>query len=141
MSTLRLAQEHYRYEVKPMSAVIQVTVEYAAELAAALKENFPSASTQAVQDAVTLVGQRIYDEALRLVPVRTGYLRSSISVEPSGKWVLKILARAHYSVYVEFGTRRMEPRLFMTRALEMHAAELMEEVENGVARAIQDTFR
>jgi HK97 gp10 family phage protein len=124
-----------------MSVAIRVTVKHAAELASALRENFPAASTQAVQDAISLVGRRAYDEALRLVPVRTGYLRSSISVEPSGKWVLKILARAYYAPYVEWGTRRMEPRLFMTRALEMHGAEFVEEVENGVARAIQDTFR
>jgi HK97 gp10 family phage protein len=123
-----------------MSAIIEIQVQYAAQLAAALREDFPSASTQAVQDAITLVGQRIYDEAVRLVPVRTGYLRSSISVEPSGKWILKILARAYYAPYVEWGTRRMEPRLFMTRALELHQTELLEEVENGVARAIQDTF-
>jgi HK97 gp10 family phage protein len=124
-----------------LSAVIKVEVLYAAELVGRFRRDFPDASTQAVQDAIQAVAQRIYDSAMLFVPVRTGYLRSTIAVDSFGKWIFKLLARAPYAPYVEWGTRRIEPRLFMTRALEMHRIELVEEVENGVARAIQDTFR
>jgi HK97 gp10 family phage protein len=123
-----------------LSAVIQVQVNYAAELAARLRSEFPVATDDRIQEAIITVAQKINDEALRLVPVRTGYLRSTIMSESVGKWSFRIMARAYYAPYVEFGTRRMMPRLFMTHALMLHQTELLEEVENGVARAIQDTF-
>ena len=124
-----------------MSAVIQVEVLYAEELVANLRREFPNAVTDGVQDAIKIVAQRIYDEVLRLVPVRTGYLRSTVGYDTEGKWFFKIFAKAPYAAYVEWGTSRMVPRLFMTRALEMHRVELIEEVENAVAKAVIQAFR
>jgi HK97 gp10 family phage protein len=125
-----------------MSVKMEVDVEYARELAANLREYFPEALTQKIQDAVAVVGERMANDARQFCPVRTGYLQSTIALDQPGaaKWVFSLLARAPYAVYVEFGTRRMAARLFMTRAVELHTPEMREEVENAVASAIRDTF-
>lgn len=121
---------------------MQVTVEYARELAAALLEEFPNAIDQDVQDAVSMVGERMADDARRFCPVRTGFLQSTITLDQptAAKWVFYLLARAPYAIYVEFGTRRMAARLFMTHAVQLHAQEMVDEVENAVIKAIADTL-
>jgi len=47
--------------------------------------------------------------ARRTVPVRTGYLRSTIYAKIQG-WVAQIGAEATYAMFVEFGTRYMRAR-------------------------------
>ena len=112
-------------------------VDYARELAAALHETFPNALDGKVSEAVQIVGERMADDARKFCPVRTGYLQSTIALEwPTGaKWVFYLLARAPYAVYVEFGTSRMAARLFMTRAVELHATEMIQEVKDAVFNA------
>jgi HK97 gp10 family phage protein len=106
-----------------------------------LKEHFPTALTNGIENSMQRVSQLMYEEATRLVPVRTGYLRSTIAIEPGGKWILKVVAQASYAAMVEWGTSRTAPRLFMTRAVEMHGREMQEEIVNAVQDAIADTFR
>jgi HK97 gp10 family phage protein len=124
-----------------MSAILEVHVAYADKLVNDLRINFPTATTDRVENAIKTVAQRIYDDALRLVPVRTGFLRSTIGWDEEGNFSFKLFAKAIYAPYVEWGTSRMAPRLFMTRALEMHTIELLQEVQNAVAEAISDTFK
>ncbi len=124
-----------------MSVPVQIAVSDTRELIMGLKEHFPTALVSGIEGAMQRALQSIYEEATRLVPVRTGYLRSTIAIEPGGKWILKVVARASYAAYVEWGTSRMAPRLFMTRAVEMHGREMQEEIVNAVQDAIADTFR
>jgi HK97 gp10 family phage protein len=49
-------------------------------------------------------------------PVRTGYLRDHIEMVPRGDGA-RIISGAHYSGYVEFGTRYMSPRPFFRISL------------------------
>ena len=121
---------------------MEVDVEYARELAASLRENFPEALSRGVQDAVMVVGERMANDARQFCPVRTGYLQSSIALDQPGaaKWVFSLLARAPYAVYVEYGTKRMAARLFITRAVKLHSAEMMEEVENAVVLATRENL-
>jgi HK97 gp10 family phage protein len=117
-------------------------VEYARELAAALRQTFPNALDNRVTEAVRTVGERMADDARKFCPVRTGFLRSTIALDqPTGaKWVFYLLARAPYAIYVEYGTRRMHPRLFMTRAVELHKDEMTQEVKNAVFNAAVDSL-
>jgi hypothetical protein len=125
-----------------MSVSMRCDVNFARGLAAALHETFPDALDARVTEAVRIVGERMADDARKFCPVRTGFLQSTIALEqPAGaKWVFYLLARAPYAVYVEFGTRRMAARLFMTRAVELHADEMIQEVKDAVFNAAVDSL-
>ena len=72
-----------------------------------------------------LVGwaEAIESEAQKLVPVRTGYLRSTIYAKVK-EWVAEIGADASYALFVEFGTRYMQAHPFMQPAIQSHLPEL-----------------
>lgn len=59
----------------------------------------------------------------QLVPVRTGYLRSTIYAEVR-EWVACIGASAAYAMFVEFGTRYMMARPFLYPAIQEHLPTL-----------------
>jgi len=120
---------------------VEVKAEYAKELARALKEYFPEAMLEHVQKAIITVGERVADDARKFCPVRTGYLQSTIGLQPDvNKWTFYVVATAPYAIYVEYGTRRMAPRLFVTRAVELHRQELLDEVVRAVGEAAEEAF-
>jgi HK97 gp10 family phage protein len=61
--------------------------------------------------------------ARRIVPVRTGYLRSTIYAKIKG-WVAQIGAEATYAMFVEFGTRYMRARPYLYPAIQAHLPRL-----------------
>ncbi len=93
-----------------------------------------------VKEAMLIVGNRILDDMRRFTPVRTGYLLGTESLEEQGFWQFAIYARALYAAFVEWGTRRMAPRLFMTRAFELHKDEVAFEIGIAVSTSIANTF-
>lgn len=122
-----------------MSARIQVTVEYAATLTEALRATLPGLLASNVSNALQTVGERMADSARHFVPVRTGFLLSTIGLElGADRWIFSLFARAPYAGYVEWGTRRMAARLYMTRALELHRDEMVQEVQNAVSAAVAE---
>ena len=82
-------------------------------------------------------GENIANVARALCPVRTGYLRSTIFATIED-WVLKVGASAHYAGYVEFGTRYMEARRFLSRAVELRMQALVNAVHRAVSWAIRE---
>jgi len=122
-----------------LSARIECTVTYAEELSSALKAAFPGALDNNVLFAIETVVNRILDTARRLVPVRTGFLLSTIGAEVFERWAFTIYARAPYAGFVEWGTFRMVARLFMTHAIEMHQAELTQELADAVVKSAQES--
>ncbi len=62
-------------------------------------------------------------EATRTVPVRTGYLRSTIYATVKD-WIVNVGADAAYSLFVEFGTRYMQAHPFIYPAVEKYLPEL-----------------
>ncbi len=62
-------------------------------------------------------------EAMRTVPVRTGYLRSTIYAQVKD-WIVGIGADATYAYFVEMGTRYMMARPFMYPSIEKYLPEL-----------------
>ncbi len=93
-----------------------------------LCEQYPEAVNQALMN----VAQNILATANTLVPVRTGYLKSTIAIEQPSNFQLKIKATAPYAYYVEFGTRKMSPRLFLTNSVNQHLNEFAPEIEKQI---------
>jgi hypothetical protein len=60
---------------------------------------------EAVGKAMMNIAQNILATANTLVPVRTGYLKSTIAIEHPSDFQLKVKATAPYAYYVEFGTK------------------------------------
>ena len=83
------------------------------------------------------VAQNILATANTLVPVRTGYLKSTLAVEQTSNFQLKVKATAPYAYYVEFGTRRMSARLFLTNSVSQHLSEFAPEIEQQIKDLLQ----
>jgi HK97 gp10 family phage protein len=120
-----------------LSAVIEITVTGLEELAANLEGYFLTQLQQHISDAISTVGGEMLQTALNLVPVRTGYLRSTLGLEQTANWTFNLYARAPYAGYVEWGTRHMAARLYITMAVQQHEAEMSQKVAR--ARAPQAT--
>jgi HK97 gp10 family phage protein len=74
--------------------------------------------------------------ARRIVPVRTGHLRSSIYAKIQG-WVAEIGAEATYAIFVEFGTRYMRARPYLYPAIQRYLPQL----EGIISEAIESAKR
>jgi hypothetical protein len=71
-------------------------------------------------------------EAMRLVPVRTGYLRSTIYAKIQ-EWVAEIGADATYALFVELGTKYMQAHSYLYPAIQ----EYLSQLETVVTAAIE----
>lgn len=65
-----------------------------------------------------LASEEIVSHARTIVPVDTGFLKSTIGRirQAPGRW--KVYALAHYASYVEFGTRKMAAQPYLRPAVE-----------------------
>lgn len=119
-----------------MSVEMEIPHEGSEEIARKF-EHLDSALKNRVQQSLQNLGDSIKEKAQELAPSRTGYLRSTIFSETKD-WTLKVGATAPYAFYVEFGTRFMQPRRFLTYALEMHLHQLTHFLESSVEEAIKE---
>ena len=71
-------------------------------------------------------------EAMRLVPIRTGYLRITIYATIRD-WVAEIGADAAYALFVELGTKYMRAQPYLYPAIQAYLPEL----ESVVIAAIE----
>lgn len=99
-------------------------------------EAFPST----VGGALKVVAERVLETANVLVPVRTGFLKSTLGYRQDTPLQITFYATAPYASYVEFGTRRMAARLFLTRSIQQHEAEFPQEVENVLQQLRNEFF-
>jgi HK97 gp10 family phage protein len=76
--------------------------------------------------------------ARNLAPKRTGYLASTVYVERVGEWAFKLGAKARYAYFVEFGTRFMRARRFLSRTLESAMPSLVQRINQVVREAITE---
>jgi len=74
--------------------------------------------------------------AQSLAPRRTGFLASTIFAERVGEWAFTLGAKAKYTYFVEFGTRFMRARRFLSRALESAMPSLVMHVNKAIEEAI-----
>jgi HK97 gp10 family phage protein len=88
-----------------------------------------------IQDQISAgleeAGKEIVIYAQQIVPVRTGFLRSTIGYEVADAQLI-IRATANYAAYVEFGTRRMKSEPYIRPAIDAYmqaiASSLTEQV-------------
>ena len=71
-------------------------------------------------------------EAQRIVPVRTGYLRSTIYAKVQ-EWVVEVGADAAYALFVELGTKYMQAHPYLYPAIQ----EYLPQLESVVIAAIE----
>ena len=120
-----------------MSVTISVSVDSAGFTAAIqqLMADYP----EAVGAALMRVAEQMLQLSNVLVPVRTGFLKSTIGVRQNSNFSITFYANAPYAAYVEFGTRHMSARLFMTRALQQYQNMFAPEVA-GALQQLQEAY-
>jgi HK97 gp10 family phage protein len=86
-------------------------------------ERFDSGMQRHVHSQLASWAADVKAEAQKLVPVRTGYLRSTIYAQIQ-EWVANIGADAAYAYFVELGTRYMQARPYLYPAIEQYLPSL-----------------
>jgi HK97 gp10 family phage protein len=86
-------------------------------------ERFDSAMRSRVQEQLAGWGESVKADAERLVPVRTGYLQSTIYAK-SQQWQIEVGAQASYAATVEFGTKNAQAKPFLQPAVEAYLPSL-----------------
>ena len=105
-----------------MSVTVNIELVGAEEFQQALSR-FDSAMLNHVQTKLAEWAETVRREAERLVPVRTGYLRSTIYAK-SQEWQMEMGAEAAYAAAVEFGTSFTQAKPYLNPAIEARLPEL-----------------
>ena len=98
-------------------------------------ETLSSAMKSRVHDTLVEQGEVLKNMAQSFAPRRTGYLESTIYAQVE-EWILRVGATASYAAFVEFGTRFIQPRRFLARALEYCMPSLVRRVYEAIDQAI-----
>lgn len=108
-----------------MEVIIQDnTFRIATAADAAIARGLKKVGMAAEKYAVDNVNKLVYDTPPRpTYPVRTGDLRRGITHELIGKDSVAVGDTVDYAIYVEYGTRHMEPRPFIKPAALDHLTE------------------
>jgi len=89
-----------------------------------------------VHQRLAELADSIKETAQQLAPMRTGYLRSTIYAQTED-WTVKIGAYAPYATYVEYGTRFMRGRRFLSQSVEAHVPQ----IESVIALAVEEVLK
>jgi len=120
-----------------VSVEMQVDVHGIPELRSKL-DSLDQNMREYVGEALDFEVQAMQTRAQSLAPKRTGYLASTIFAQRVGEWAFKLGARAPYAVFVELGTRFMQARRFLSRALELGMLGLAQHVNRAIRDAIRE---
>lgn len=106
-----------------------------------------------VSEALSVVADKVKEDAKDYCPVDTGSLKASIRREAVARtsgntWGIGVRAggyvtnpktgqKVNYAAHVEFGTSRMAPRAFLRPALRANA----QAIRDAVAKAVGETIR
>ncbi len=105
-----------------MSVSINVDLSGAEEFSQALSR-FDAAMQNRIQQQLLEWAESVKTNAERLVPVRTGYLQSTIYAK-SQEWQVEVGAEAVYAAAVEFGTQHSRAKPYLTPAVEAYLPSL-----------------
>jgi HK97 gp10 family phage protein len=105
-----------------MSVTVNIDLSGSEEFGQAIA-SFDDAMKSQVQTKLASWAETVQREAERLVPVKTGYLRSTIYAKAQ-EWQMEIGAEATYAATVEFGTHTSKAKPYLTPAIESHLPEL-----------------
>ena len=118
-----------------MGVEVSLDVEGAEEFQTAMAQ-FDSGMQRHVHRRLASLAADIKASARQKVPVKTGYLRSTIYAKVRD-WVAEVGAEAAYALYVELGTRHMRARPYLYPAIQEHLPQL----EAIISEAIEDAKR
>lgn len=96
------------------------------------------ATQKYVQDALNQTGRLVVRKAQELAPIRTGRLISSIYSRIIYKWVVKVACMVPYAIFQELGTRYIQARYFLTRALSENAMNFLSIVAAALQYATEE---
>lgn len=117
-----------------MSVEFQVTIDGTEDLMR--KMDALSAGTQErIGWALMQTAQEIMLRAQQLAPVKTGRLMQSIYVQVIDTYKVKVGCYVPYALFQEFGTSRIMPHLFLTRALQENASKLISIMDSALQNA------
>ena len=88
-----------------------------------------------VKDIVKLNASELTEEAQRLAPVDTGFMKNSIVFKLSnGGLTATIQAHTEYDIYVELGTRFMQAQPFLTPATMKQRVKFFKDIRELVEK-------
>lgn len=96
----------------------------------------PTKVKQEAKRVVDNAALRVEKKAVQLAPADTGYLKQHIVSSSDGPLSAKVVAEAEYSVYQEFGTRKMSAQPFMTPAVKQESPILYQKLNNLVNKGL-----
>jgi HK97 gp10 family phage protein len=105
-----------------MSVSINLNVAGGQDLAQALNR-LDAAMQRRIQEQLAQWAQSVKADSERRVPVRTGYLQSTIYAKTQG-WQVEMGAQAAYAAAVEFGTHKMRAQPYLNSAVEAYLPSL-----------------
>lgn len=89
-----------------------------------------------VINALVEVAQRMVTDAAIIVPVRTGFLRSTIFSRISGSLEVEIGASSPYALWVEMGTSRTAAQPYLRPAILGAFDDLCKAILDGVMKGL-----
>lgn len=116
-----------------MAVEISCEVQGVQEFQAAVAK-FVSSMQEYVHGQLVQWAELVKTQARRTVPVRTGYLQSTIYALVRD-WVIHVGAEATYALFVELGTRHMRARPYLWPAIQQYLPELERMVSEGIEAA------
>lgn len=98
---------------------------------------FDSGMQRHVHRRLVSLAADIKAAARRKVPVRTGYLQSTIYAKVK-EWIVEVGAEAAYAMYVELGTRYMRARPYLYPAIQEYLPKLEAIISEAIEAAKQE---
>lgn len=89
---------------------------------------------------MTKYGSVMENQMLQRVPVKTGFLRSTIGKSMTQSQ-LKLFATAFYAAYVNYGTTFMPPRPYFTGPIDENVPRLLGELNQLIATGIKSRLK
>ncbi|KAA8455243.1 HK97-gp10 family putative phage morphogenesis protein [Weissella paramesenteroides] len=79
---------------------------------------------------------RVEKRAKNSAPVDTGYLKQHITAEKTGELSADVTSLAEYSIYNEFGTRKMAAHPYMRPALNQEQPFIYQKLDNLIKKGL-----
>jgi hypothetical protein len=102
--------------------------------------NFNPAMSKTFQTVAGKYAQSIVSEQMKRVPVKTGYLKSTIGSSASTNRV-EFYVTADYAADVNYGTYRMPGRPFFTGPIEEQTPMMIQDLHKEVEKYISTNLR
>jgi HK97 gp10 family phage protein len=123
-----------------MTVKLQVDLKDIEEFSKALRR-MPEDMRENIYNGLSEAARQTVVRARAYAPVRTGALRASIYAYLSKDLVLTFGAYVYYAMFVEYGTRYMMPRYFLTRAVQEQLPVFNFAIGEAVSQAWQNLKR